>query len=353
MLSVETVNQLKGIIQSEIRETMGAEMIKLDSKLDKVLGDMKTEISNSVDARIQEKTQEMNKHIEEKFKKQETMMIDERKRRNLIIYGLGTLRGWRERETAVFSLFEDTMGVSCRNGDVDSILSLNRNREDGPILVKFTTNRKKLEILLNRKKLKETKIYIDEDFTKEIVQKRKELKVVMKQLKQEGKRNVYLKQDQLWVDGVRWTEEGGATTKNKDDEDIDMEMSEEEKSKSKDRRKRARSPTEVVVDTQTPRRTKKNSQLVAQTKISNFFNKNLDQRPRASSAGNTSLGPEITKIVDKLTSKDPQNTTEGKNQDPAILPQGTPTEEKVIPSNEENNTEAVDEKTNGTEEGKK
>lgn len=63
-----------------------------------------------------------------------------------------------------------------------------------------------MEILNNRAKLRGTNISLDEDYTPEVIQKRKELKVTMKKLKQEGHQKVVLKHATLFVDGKEWNE---------------------------------------------------------------------------------------------------------------------------------------------------
>ncbi|XP_026683613.1 uncharacterized protein LOC113469837 [Diaphorina citri] len=318
MLGEEAVLQLKGILREEIRDSVGSEM----TKLNEAFGQLKTEIVHSLDSKVQEKvneaTQEINKNLvqlkkndtdlEEKIKKCEKQLLEEKKRKNLIIHGLGTFQNWKERENAVFQMIREKMGIICNNEDIDAIIKLDKRRDDGPILVKFTTNRKKLDVLFNRKLLKDTSIFIDEDYSKEIVEKRKELKKIMKQLKNDGKEKVYLKQDKLFVDGILWSKEEHETGALVKEGDMDVEMandSQEQGKKDSANKKRGRSPGSADVSGNQGRKPKKQQSLQKQQKLNKFFNRSLEPRPRSSSAG-ASLGPEIAKIVDKLTAKEKQ-----------------------------------------------
>ncbi|XP_017304277.1 uncharacterized protein LOC108253947, partial [Diaphorina citri] len=228
------------------------------------------------------------------------------------------------------------MKVTCKNEDIDSIIKLDKKRDDGPILVKFTTIRKKLEILANRKNLSNTNIYVDEDYSKEVVEKRKELKKVLKQLKNEGKKNVHLKRDELWVDGVLWT---GDQTTQTIDSDIEMEDGlAQQELKNTGNKKRGRSPSEATG--QKNRKPKKAVPIRSQTTISKFFNSSLEPRQRSSSAG-PNLGPEVAKIVDKLTPKD---SKENQSQ-----PKGKETQHAAtIPNKEEKKAEGETEGLRGT-----
>lgn len=341
-MNQEAVQQITGIIQSEIRGAMGMEMQKLNN----IFNDLKTEITTSLDTKIETKVNEAIQEVKENVKdlnnkdqileqkivRCEAKVNAEMKRRNLIVHGLGALQGWKERESAIFNLFQNKMKVTCKNEDIDSIIKLDKKRDDGPILVKFTTIRKKLEILANRKNLSNTNIYVDEDYSKEVVEKRKELKKVLKQLKNEGKKNVHLKRDELWVDGVLWT--GDQTTQTIDSDIVMEDGLAQQELKNTGNKKRGRSPSEATG--QKNRKPKKAVPIRSQTTISKFFNSSLEPRQRSSSAG-PNLGPEVAKIVDKLTPKD---SKENQSQ-----PKGKETQHAAtIPNKEEK-------KAKGTEEG--
>lgn len=292
---------MREIVQTEIRGAIPIIVSSLDAKIKEKV-DEETQVlhRNVKDLKIKDEM------LDHKIVKCEMKMTDEMKRKNLIIHGLGTLKSWKEREIAVFNFLQVTMGVQCKNEDIDNIIKLDKTKNDGPILVKFTTTRKKMEILSNRKSLKNTNIYIDEDFSKETVEKRKEMKKIMKQLKSEGKKDVYLKRDKLWVDGALWTDDEIAVVAEAKDSDAtdqtDVEMegnATPQSERKKGNQKRIRSPSDAAGNS---RRTKK---LIpkSQSSIKNFFSPGLEQRPRSSSVG-ANLGPVVANIVDKFTAKE-------------------------------------------------
>lgn len=315
MTNAELISEIKSAIQTEIRGALGAEI----SKLNEVFGQLKTDIVEFMDSKIEEKvkgaTKNLNDNVsklesknvllEEKIEKWEVQTNEDRKRKNILIYGLGTLSDWREREVAVFTMIRDKIGVTCREEDIDSILKLDKNRDDGPLLVKFTTMRKKLEVISHRRNLKDTKIYLDEDYSKDIVEKRKALKKIMKKFKDEGKQT-YMKRDKLWVEGELWTndEQYDKEEENDDQGDIEMGMSSSQTNQATNK-KRSRSPSDAILADK-PRGRPKNQtrEAVNQRKINSFFNKSLE-RPRSSSVGTvgSEVGPEIAKLVDKLYTK--------------------------------------------------
>lgn len=280
-------------------------------------------IVSSLEAKIKEKvdeaTQELRANMESlkaedeildtKIVKCELKFNDEMKRKNLIIYGLGTLKDWKDRDLAVFQLFQDKMGVPCKNEDIDSIIKLDKNKNDGPVLVKFTTFRKKMEILANRRLLKDTDIYINEDYSKEVVEKRKEMKKIMKQLKSDGVKNVYLRRDKLWVDGVMWTNENTPMAQTSD---ADVEMEDDSMQENiKEGKKRGRSPSDASRKLQ---KSKKPGVPKNQTTLQTFFTKELEPRTRSSSVGPI-LGPEVAKIVDKFSINEIQRNKDQEERD--------------------------------------
>uniref|UniRef100_A0A8D8Z3K6 Uncharacterized protein n=1 Tax=Cacopsylla melanoneura TaxID=428564 RepID=A0A8D8Z3K6_9HEMI len=291
MLNNEAVAQLQEVVKNQIHAAMGTEMNQLKDMFNQLSVSIQDSIDSKIQKKVEETTEEMRvrmKEIENKeetlghqFKKRDDQLIEDRKRRNLIFYGLGSLQTWKERETAVFKVVREKLEVSCRDEDIDEIVKLDRSKDDSPILVKFTTLRKKLEILGNRRKLKDTRIYIDEDFSKEVVEKRKELRKTMKIFKEEGKQ-VYLKRDKLWVDGQLWS--------NEQNEDVTMQEDHNAKEKN-NTKKRERSPSEANTNRgrllKKPSSAKHLTNLRArsagakmkdptQSKINKYFNPNTD-----------------------------------------------------------------------------
>lgn len=134
----------------------------------------------------------------------------EKRKRNIIIHGLRENHGetWREREMTVMELLQNKLKSNVQIMEIDSIkrigkIKVNKTR---PIIVAFTTLRRKIEIMSQKKVLKDTDIYIQQDFTDEVIKKRKELNPLLTKLRSEGKTAV-MRYDTLYVDGKRWNNE--------------------------------------------------------------------------------------------------------------------------------------------------
>lgn len=105
-------------------------------------------------------------------------LLKNSKRKNIIIFGLEARDAWKERRTQVLELFQTTLEVDCAISDIDFTAKL-KKEPNSPILVGFISWNMKREILDKRAKLKDTKIFLDEDYTPEVVEKRKKLKAVV------------------------------------------------------------------------------------------------------------------------------------------------------------------------------
>ncbi|KAI5694772.1 uncharacterized protein LOC103521025 [Diaphorina citri] len=189
--------QMKSDIINTVSDTT-ANMVKQEiSNLKESFGNTIVKVNKNVKENTV-KTQHNSNTIHELVKKD--------KRNNLILYNFPCTGNWRERETAVLSLFQDTMQTSCTSKDIDFIKNL-RKTPNPPVLVGLTTWRMKMEILNKRKNLKDSKISLDEDYTPEVVKKRKQLRATMKSLKEGGLKNVQLRHAMLYVDGKPWNED--------------------------------------------------------------------------------------------------------------------------------------------------
>lgn len=199
-LTVENVTQLLQNSQTCVIKTVNESTEKIIKKeVDKLKNYFDKAIS-SVENQCKD-----NKKSIQKNSTDICQLLKKDKRKNIIIYNFSTASNWKERETAVLELFQKTLQTSCTSKDIDFIVNL-RKTQNSPILIGFSTWRMKMEILNNRAKLRGTNISLDEDYTPEVIQKRKELKVTMKKLKQEGHQKVVLRHATLFVDGKEWNE---------------------------------------------------------------------------------------------------------------------------------------------------
>lgn len=127
--------------------------------------------------------------------------IDDRSRRsNLVLFGIQ--EGSSETETTlraevIDSLFWDKLNVRC-----SSVVRIHRIGKPGkmrPVIVSFQNYNEKQDVLKNARKLKGTKIYIQNDYSVDTLRKRKLLWQSAKEEKKQGKK-VILLHDKLRID---------------------------------------------------------------------------------------------------------------------------------------------------------
>jgi uncharacterized tellurite resistance protein B-like protein len=150
----------------ELHKQEMAEMRKstdaLGLKFDRV-SEIVTEIMNDY-GQVKQAIKEWEKcyqQTEEKLRH----LDEERRKNNIIIFGLQE-RGdesYLETLEMVVKFLGDKMGVEISKENIDYLTRLGRRRGERPILIKFTTFFKKLEIWRNKRNLTGTKIRVDED----------------------------------------------------------------------------------------------------------------------------------------------------------------------------------------------
>lgn len=116
----------------------------------------------------------------------------EKRRKNVIIFGLqqNSDETYDMLERQIIDLISNTFKINNFSiSELDFIRRI-RSRSDKmprPVLVGFTTQRRKIEILKMRRHLKGTNIYINEDCSPEVIQQEKALRGEMNRLRKEGK----------------------------------------------------------------------------------------------------------------------------------------------------------------------
>lgn len=121
------------------------------------------------------------------------------KRNNIIIHGFNeTEKNYTELYNNSIGLFEN-LGIKIDNYDINKLHRIGRqtNGKTRPVLITLTTYNKKIEILKNKKKMSQP-TYITEDFSKETLQKRKELQQELHREKEKGN-DVYIKNNKVVI----------------------------------------------------------------------------------------------------------------------------------------------------------
>lgn len=125
------------------------------------------------------------------------------KRKNIIFSGLGIPSGNQEQEKVVLKCINEILRVTCGSQDIDRIIELPKFGNGGGLLVKFISMSMRQQILSRRIMLRGSKVWMDEDVTKDVIAKRKSLREKLLALRRKGK-IASLQRDPLRVDGKIW-----------------------------------------------------------------------------------------------------------------------------------------------------
>lgn len=166
-------------------------------------------LTNSILKKIDEKLEPIiveNNNLQSKVKKLENeiqYLKRERKENNIIIFGLEENDNTTQELLQQLKIkFKTDFDLNLEDYEINKIFRIgNKNKEGGkprPLLVSLLNNWKKNEILKNKKKCKD--LYISEDYSKEVLEKRKSLQMELREERNKG--NIaYLKYDKLIVKG--------------------------------------------------------------------------------------------------------------------------------------------------------
>ncbi|CAH2091369.1 unnamed protein product [Euphydryas editha] len=161
----------------------------------KIEMDMQTTIiTNSLLQKIEEKLQpiiEENKNLKEKIEVLENKinkLENYKKKNNLLLFRLEeTEKTSLDLFNTVKEIMKNDLDILVNDSDIQNIYRIgNRNKDKSrPLLISFTNYWKKVEILKNKKRLKD--VYIVEDYPKTVLEKRKLLQEQLKEERAKGK----------------------------------------------------------------------------------------------------------------------------------------------------------------------
>lgn len=165
-------------------------------------------LTESITKNIQESLEEKFKLIleenkilkleNEKLEKRVDFLENQHRKQNVLLFGLP------EKNEQPIQLLERTKDIIKQDLDiVVKDLEIKDIRRLGPqtgnkirpILISFNNNLKRMEILKNKKKFKND-LYIKEDFTKDVLEKRKQLQSKLREEIENGK-HAYIKYDKI------------------------------------------------------------------------------------------------------------------------------------------------------------
>lgn len=184
----EYLKELKGEIQ-KVNENVKTENKKTNDNLNEKFDSLKTKLS---------KIENQLTIHENKIK----IIEKEQKKRNFIIHGLETNeRNYYELEERVLKILKETLLVNIETDDIDFIHRIGQqNKMNRPIIVGMISFRNKMMIMQNKNKLRDTNIYITNDWPDYVRESRKEFLPVINLLRKNGE-NAIIRQDKLIYNG--------------------------------------------------------------------------------------------------------------------------------------------------------
>lgn len=179
---------------------------KMKIEMQKQTVELKESITNSIMEKMDEKIKPIiaeNKDLKIKLtnlEKEIEYLKRDKKQNNIIIFGL------KEEEESTSGLiqeakkiFNNDLNINIGDFEINNIYRIGKKSPDGkprPVLFSFVNSWKKNELMKVRKNLKD--IYITEDYSKEVLEKRKMLQTKLKEERMKGN-FAYLKYDKLVV----------------------------------------------------------------------------------------------------------------------------------------------------------
>lgn len=185
------------------------EMSTLFNMMKQELEKQTTIITESVTAKIMQNIDEKIKPLVEENKNLkleiETLNIkinyldNTNRKNNIIIHGI---KETENNYTGLFNIIIDIFNkanVDIVNYDINRMYRLGKPNTDNvrPILISLTTFNKKIEILKNKSKMP-VNTYVTEDFSKETIQKRKDLQSQLREEREKGN-EAYIRNNKVIV----------------------------------------------------------------------------------------------------------------------------------------------------------
>ncbi|GBP14745.1 hypothetical protein EVAR_9646_1 [Eumeta japonica] len=182
---------------------------KMKLEMEKQTNDLKESITKNIMDRIDEKLNPMmeeNKILKQKIcdlGNEIEYLKKEKKSNNIIIYGLEeSEKSISELFQTVKEIFKRDLNLCVEESEMNRLYRLGKKNKvenkHRPVLFSFTNGWKKDQIMKNKRNLKE--IYISEDYSKEVMEKRKALLPQLLEEKEKGN-TAYLKYNKLVVKG--------------------------------------------------------------------------------------------------------------------------------------------------------
>ncbi|XP_048000870.1 uncharacterized protein LOC125237743 [Leguminivora glycinivorella] len=186
------------VLLEKIQQDLHEQKTDMKNMESRIISDINTNIDQKLSSHVK-RISDIEVMVDEQQRKFEFMERKQRER-NILLFGMPEQeKYYTELEKLVLDFINEKLEVSCDKSEIENVSRVGRrNDTTRPIRITLTTMGKKLAILKVKNKQEIAPIYLKEDFTPKVLQKRKELQEQAKQEWQAGKQ-VFIKQDKLIV----------------------------------------------------------------------------------------------------------------------------------------------------------
>lgn len=166
--------------------------------------DMEENIKRDINKNIDEKFHQIEiktNQIEQKLEAQQKTIdfLDKQMRRkNIVFFGIPEIeKSYEDLLNCVLEIINKKMDLACPKWEIETVLRLGKNNgRIRPVVVTMSTTSRKLQLLKKKKSLESTGIYIKEDYSPAVLQRRKELQEELKRRRLSGEK-VILRHDKI------------------------------------------------------------------------------------------------------------------------------------------------------------
>lgn len=174
------------------------------SKNKQEMKEMELNIKESINKNIDEKFltfETKTKQLETKIEQQQKTIeiLDKQlRRKNIIFFGIEEKEmGYESLLSIVLNIINNEMEIPCQKWEIEHVNRMGKNSgKVRPVVVTITTTSRKIELLKKKRSLDGTNIYLKEDFSPSVLQKRRELQEDLKRERESGKK-VALRYDKI------------------------------------------------------------------------------------------------------------------------------------------------------------
>ncbi|XP_063389093.1 uncharacterized protein LOC134674868 [Cydia fagiglandana] len=166
--------------------------------------EMEENIKESINKNIDQKfslIETRTSQLKEKIEKQQIIIdqLDNKlRKKNLVFFGVQEVeRNYDALVKLILDIINNKMEIKCQWWEIENVSRIGKKSDKvRPVIVTITTIGRKLELIRCKKKLEDTGIYIKEDYSPAVLQKRRELQEELKRERQAGK-NVALRHNKI------------------------------------------------------------------------------------------------------------------------------------------------------------